>query len=100
MGSLSCGTRINGRDIENRRLGPVIGEIMETRAERVVYVVPESEISYERFAQALDTLNGSAQDLHIAVLSGHLRQAFFERRLSPCDLAWPGDSGWYDSAKK
>jgi hypothetical protein len=91
-------TRINGREIPGDRLGPVIAGIMETRAERVVYLVPDTEISYGRFAQTLGTLNNAADGMHIAVLSGHVKSAFSERRLSPCDLVWPGNPGWYQSA--
>jgi hypothetical protein len=62
---------------------------MEPRAERVVYLVPDSQIDFYRYVKTLDTLNTSTSRLHVAVLSRKIRDEYFRRRLSPCDLVWP-----------
>lgn len=82
-------TRINGQVIAQNKLAPLVHSIMKPRAERVVYLVPDALIGYDRFVTSLSTLQNAATDLHIAVLSGKLRNEYFERRLEPCDIAWP-----------
>ena len=83
-------TRINGQLVQHDNdLGPLVRTIMESRAERVVYVVPDTQIQYGRFVEALSILHNAAADLHLAVLSGRLRDEYFSRGLEPCDIAWP-----------
>jgi len=82
-------TTINSHFIQQRDLGPRIGSIMEYRAERVVYLMPDSLISVDRFEQALAQLNASTEHLNIALLSGKLRQAITNRTRNECDLIWP-----------
>jgi biopolymer transport protein ExbD len=83
-------TRINGRLIpQDNDLGPLVRTIMAPRAERVVYVVPDSQIQYGRFVEALSILHNATTDLHLGVLSGRLRDEYFKRGLEPCDLVWP-----------
>jgi biopolymer transport protein ExbD len=82
-------TKINGTEIRSQNLRPRVGAIMESHVERVVYVVPGSGISYARFVEALDELNEAATDMHVAVLSGSLRDDHFQRGLEPCDIVWP-----------
>jgi len=52
-------------------------------------LVPESGISYASFVQSLDELNKAATEMHIAVLSGSLRDQYFLEDLLPCDIVWP-----------
>jgi hypothetical protein len=52
-------------------------------------LIPDSGISYARFVETLDGLNKVAVDMHIAVLSGSLRDEYFRRGLYPCDIVWP-----------
>jgi len=82
-------TKINGTEIEPKNLMARVGAIMELRVERVVYLVPDAGISYARFVETLDGLNKAAPDVHIAVLSGSLRDEFFQKGLQPCDIDWP-----------
>ena len=81
-------TKINGTEIHLKDLTPRVGAIMESRVERVVYLVPDSGISYARFVETLDELR-AVTDMHIAVLSCSLRDEYFQRRLEPCDIVWP-----------
>ena len=82
-------TKINGTEIHSGDLTPRIGEMMESRVERVVYLVPEDAISYARFVETLDRVNRAAADMHVVVLSGSVRDEYFQRRLQPCDIIWP-----------
>jgi biopolymer transport protein ExbD len=82
-------TKINGTEIHPEDLAPRIATTMESRAERVVYLVPDSRISYARFVQVLGELDRAAADMHIAVLSGSVRNEYFERNLEPCDIILP-----------
>lgn len=82
-------TKINGAEIHPTDLTPRIGAIMESRMERVVYLVPDPDISYARFVETLNSLNKAATDMHVAVLSGSLRNEYFQRSLEPCDIVWP-----------
>jgi biopolymer transport protein ExbD len=82
-------TKINGTKIHPKDLAPRVGAMMESRVERVAYLVPDSGISNARFVETLNELNRAAADMHIAVLSGSLRDEFVQRRLSPCDIVWP-----------
>lgn len=81
-------TKINGAEIDPKDLTPRIGTIMEPFAERVVYLVPDSDISYARFVETFGELNEAAADMHIVVLSGSLRDEYFQRHLDPCDIVW------------
>lgn len=83
-------TTVNGRKIpSDKDLAALVHNIMETRAERVVYVVPDTQLEYGRFIWALGILKNASSDLHLAVLSGKLRDEYFERDLEPCDITWP-----------
>jgi biopolymer transport protein ExbD len=82
-------TKINNSEINPKDLRSRVATIMETRAERVVFLVPESGISYASFVQSLDELNKAATEMHIAVLSGSLRDQYFLEDLLPCDIVWP-----------
>lgn len=82
-------TKINGDEIPLGQLGPRIADLMQNRAERVVYVIPDSGIAYSRFVETLSTLYAATDDMHIAVLSGGLRETYTQEQLDPCDLIWP-----------
>jgi hypothetical protein len=81
--------KINQNRITWDALAPTIARIMQYRAERVIYVLPYSEISYTEFANLMDKVAGSTTDLHIALLSGNLRRTMKEHRFDTCDLDWP-----------
>ena len=86
-------TKINEEQIREEDLAPLVSNIMESRAERVVYVVPSPGIPYSRFVETLSTLRKATPDLHIGVLSGKVRDAYMQpgldRHYLPCDIEWP-----------
>jgi biopolymer transport protein ExbD len=92
-------TKINDDEITKGELAPLISNIMASRAERVVYVVPSSGIPYSRLVETLSSLKTAVRDIHIGVLSGKVRDAYMKPRLisanrlslsySPCDIEWP-----------
>jgi biopolymer transport protein ExbD len=88
-------TKINEEQIRDEDLALLVSSIMESRAERVIYVVPSPEIPYSRFVETLSTLKKTAPDLHIGVLSGKLRDAYVQPSLQrfdlPCDIDWPSE---------
>ncbi len=86
-------TKINEEQIREGDLASMVNNIMESRAERVIYVVPYPEIPYSRFMETLSTLRNTVPDLHIGVLSGEVRDAYMkpglQRLYLPCDIEWP-----------
>ena len=86
-------TKINEEEIREEDLASLVSKIMESRAERVIYVVPSPGIPYSRFVGTLSTLKKAVPDLHIGVLSGKVRDAYmqpgFHRQYLPCDIDWP-----------
>jgi biopolymer transport protein ExbD len=86
-------TKINEEEIHDEDLAPLVSKIMESRAERVIYVVPYPEIPYSRFVETLSTLKKAVPDLHVGVLSGKVRDAYMQpglnRHYLPCDIVWP-----------
>lgn len=86
-------TKINEKRIREEDLPSLVNNIMESRAERVIYVVPSPGIPYSRFVETLSTLRKTVPDLHIGVLSGEVRDAYMkpslQRSYLPCDIEWP-----------
>jgi hypothetical protein len=86
-------TKINERKIPEEDLASLVGNIMASRAERVIYVVPSPGIPYSRFVATLGSLKKTVPDLHIGVLSGEVRNAYMQpglpRLYLPCDIVWP-----------
>jgi hypothetical protein len=86
-------TKINEERIRDEDLAWLVSDIMESRAERVIYVVPSPGIPYSRFVETLSTLKKSVPDMHIGVLSGQVRDAYMQTSLDrtylPCDIHWP-----------
>jgi len=86
-------TKINEEQVREEDLALLVGKIMESRAERVIYVVPSSGIPYSRFVATLSSLKKAVPDMHIGVLSGRVRDAYMRpglaRRYLPCDIEWP-----------
>jgi len=73
-------TWINSTEISASQVRPSVAALMESRAERVVYVVVDSELSYGQFAKFLDSIEGATEDLHVVVISGEIRRQFEEKR--------------------
>jgi biopolymer transport protein ExbD len=84
-------TKINEKQIRQEELALLVQSIMESRAERVIYVVPSPGIPYSRFLETVSTLRQAVPDMHIGVLSGKLRNAYMRPSLErqPCDIEWP-----------
>ncbi|HEX7730890.1 MAG TPA: hypothetical protein VF392_17800 [Terracidiphilus sp.] len=86
-------TKINADFVREEDLPSSIKKIMETRAERVVYVVPSSGIPYYRLVETMSRLKNAVPDLHIGLISGTLRDAYtkpdIRRGDLPCDFKWP-----------
>lgn len=96
VGLLDDGTtKINETKIREEDLSSLIGEIMITRAERFVYVVPSEGIPYSRFVSTIGSLKKSVPGpLHIGVLTGEVRTAYLSNQLIlPCELEWPSGEG-------
>jgi biopolymer transport protein ExbD len=79
---------INETELPMNQLRPTVTTLMENRAERVIYVVVDSDVSYGQFADLLDKVEGTTADLHILVISGENRRTL-ERGLDPCDYFYP-----------
>jgi len=78
-------TWINSEEIQAGEVRKDVANLMADRAERVVYVVVDSELTYGQFAQFVDRIAGSTDDLHIVVVSGEVRRAF-ERDHDLCNF--------------
>jgi biopolymer transport protein ExbD len=81
-------TWINEAEVPSGKLAPTISGLMENRAERVVYVIVDSDLSYGQFAEFLGKVKGSTSDLHVVVVSGAILREFEERH-DLCDFVYP-----------
>lgn len=81
-------TWINEDEVAPGRLAPAVSELMENRAERVVYVVVDSDLSYGEFANFQDKVSGATTDLHVVVVSGQILRAF-QKSHDLCDFDYP-----------
>lgn len=61
-------TWINGTEVPSGKLASTISGLMESRAERVVYVIADSDLSYGQFAALLGKVKGSTADFHVVVI--------------------------------
>ena len=91
--------QINLKPVSNQELSTEVGRLMQSRAERVVFLVPSPDIPYARFVETLSALQQSAPDTHVGVLSGVMRDQYIgppiesplERTYVPCDIVWPAN---------
>ncbi len=74
-------TWINDDEIPIGHLRSLVASLMEDRAERVVYVVVDSEMSYGQFADFLGRIEGATNDLHVVVISGEIKRELFKPRI-------------------
>jgi biopolymer transport protein ExbD len=95
---LTDGTaKVNSELVPKQDLSAKVGGLMQSRAERVVFLVPSPDIPYSQFVETLNVLEKSAPSTHIGVLSGTLRDQFvgppitspLQRAYLPCDIVWP-----------
>ena len=80
------------------KLGPTIAEIMQAgRTQRVVYVLTDPDVSFERFLSSYNEISTSASDLHVGVITTDIDREL--RKCPPgsiCGLDWP-DHGYLHS---
>lgn len=84
--------QVNLEPVPNQNLSAMVGRLMQSRAERVVFLVPSPDTSYSRFVETLNALQKSAPDTHVGVLSGTLRDRYARPATAynlPCDIVWP-----------
>jgi biopolymer transport protein ExbD len=74
-------TWINEAEIPVEQLRQKVAALMEDRAERVVFVIVDSDLSYGQFTAFLDRIEGSADGLHVVVVSGEIRREFERPRV-------------------
>ena len=84
-------TWINEDQVPANRLVQRIAGLMKNRAERVVYFIADSELSFGQFAEFLDKVSGATSDLRVVVVSGEARRAF-EKSHDVCDFVLSPDS--------
>ena len=83
-------TWINETEVASNRLVQTVSSLMENRAERVVYVVVDSDLSYGQFAEFLGKIEGATTDLHVIVVSGDILRAF-KKSHDLCDFVYPAN---------
>ena len=81
-------TWINEIEVPANRIATAVSVLMENRAERVVYVVVDSDLSYGQFAEFLGKIKDATTDLHVVVISGTILRAFEESH-DLCDFVYP-----------
>lgn len=89
--------KVNSEPATTENLSAIVGQSMESRAERVVYLVPSRGISFSRFVETLNALQESAPGTHVGGLSGTVRDQYerpstasiLQRTYLPCDIVWP-----------
>jgi biopolymer transport protein ExbD len=81
--------KINQDPITGAEFTPRIGSIMKNRAGRPIYVLADSEVSYQLVVSLVDRIKGSARDIQIGLLSPYILHALGSGYTSPCSLDWP-----------
>jgi hypothetical protein len=82
-------TWINREEVPVERIRAEVAAIMENRAERVVYIEVDSELSIDQFAQFVDRVADSTSDLHLVLVSGEVRRALEQHKNDLCDFRYP-----------
>jgi biopolymer transport protein ExbD len=71
-------------------LGPKLSEIYAPRFEKLIFLYPDSEISFGDFAKVYNIVSSSTNDLHIYLTSPQLDEEFDTCPLGKtCGLEWP-----------
>lgn len=83
-------TFINETRVSHEELRSILVEIYENREERVIYILPDSDVSFWEFADIYNKVASSINGLHIVLstklLDGELHQC---PEGSSCGLDWP-----------
>jgi len=81
---------LSSTEIPTDRLTMIVEEVMEKRANRILYVVADPHVSYGQFVSFLDKITAAKMVLHVALLTDQLRAGLEEDRgLAYCELEWP-----------
>jgi biopolymer transport protein ExbD len=91
--ALDCGSRaifmrltadgkswMNETEIPTNQIESTIAAKMENRAEKIVYVFVDSELSYGQFMWFTNKLSRAVPSLHLLVISGEVRREFVASR--------------------
>jgi biopolymer transport protein ExbD len=65
---------MNDYQVPSGGLRAKLAEVFGNRMIKKVYVVADSEVSYEQFVDFMSKIVGASPDLHVILLSGQLRQ--------------------------
>jgi len=79
-------TWMNSEELSMDLLRQTVAKVMENRAERVVFVVVDSELTYGQFTGFWDKVAGATNDLHVIVVSGEILREF-KKNHDLCDFA-------------
>ena len=91
----------NQTEVAPEHLGPLVAKVVESRGERVVYVMADPSVLYGQFAGFLGRVNYSVPDLHVVLLTDRFRERVWgppivrvrslnepREYVPPCDLEW------------
>jgi biopolymer transport protein ExbD len=76
--------RVNETKVGRDELRSRILEIFENRAVRRVYVIADSRVSFDQFADFLSRIVGALPDLDVVLVSGQLRKEAEEEPTFEC----------------
>jgi biopolymer transport protein ExbD len=78
-------TWMNSEELPADQLRQTVAKVMENRAERVVFVVVDSELTYSQFTGFWEKIAGATSDLHVIVVSGEVLREFKQNH-DVCDF--------------
>ena len=61
--------QLNAKPISNAGLGIQLNEIYSVRAERVLFVAGDSDVSFQEVAETIDVARGAVQHLYLGLLT-------------------------------
>jgi biopolymer transport protein ExbD len=85
---------INETYVDQGKLKAILTRIYESRAERIIYIIPDPDVSYGEFADTYDKVASSIENLHIGLLTPQLRDES-EKSQGTWGLFWPGKDGFH-----
>ncbi|MGA3009499.1 MAG: hypothetical protein ABSD72_04495 [Terracidiphilus sp.] len=84
---------INETQESPERLGPVLAEIYDNREEKVIYILPDPDVSFRDFADRYSKVASSTKNLHIMLSTLQLDKEL--QQCPPgsyCELDWHGNA--------
>ncbi|MGB9408892.1 MAG: hypothetical protein WCA89_15250 [Terracidiphilus sp.] len=91
-------TKINETPVQPEKLDSIISKIFQYRHEgRVVYVIPDPDVSFREFADIYNKIASSTDNLHIGLMTRQLKTQLEQcPEGSICGFEWP-DHGYTHS---